>query len=98
MSSARKRQRRTEEYQGIRRVRKAREKCGCETLRTFLLFARQIGRIPKDIDVNKELKKLRGHRVSPPVLAFAEEVHGKPQGFFKSVWESTRSSGRALAV
>jgi hypothetical protein len=90
--------RKTKEYQSVRRIRKAREKCGCKTLRLFLLFARQIGRVPKEFDVDDELKKLR-HRntASDSIVTFAEEVHERPGNFFKNLWEATQSSGRTMA-
>jgi len=97
MASARKRARRSDEYKSVRRVRRAREMCGCETLRIFLLFGRQIGRVPEDIDVNVELKKLRNHQVSHTILTFAEEVHQRSDNFFRRLWQSHQTSGRMTA-
>lgn len=97
MASARKRERRTAGYQCIRRVRKAKQKCGCETLREFLLLAKQVRGVPEEIDIGAEVKNIRRHKVSDSILVFVDDVYNRPDGFFRTLWSATQTSGRVAA-
>ena len=93
----------------VRRIRKAKNECGCASLQDFLLLAVQTKSVPRKLDVSAEVRMMRrlekGEKVDPSyeipkfALALADEILARRGSVnpLKGLWAARYSSGRVIA-